>query len=128
MRRIRTAAFESRLFVVPEDEANRSLRLHAWTVQDAREFHYDRRSGSVIVCSFAVADAVHVCRHDVHLFRMRRSDLRAVDLFAWTIRSGPGVEFTESKIRLRVGIVVDAGSSADAADASAAGAGPLAAT
>ena len=68
---VRARAVEARLFVVPENEANRAIGLHVRAAEDARELHDDRGAGAVVVRGFAPADAVHVAADDVHLFRVR---------------------------------------------------------
>ena len=78
-------------------------------LKNARDLHHERRAGAVVVRSRAEAVAVHVRADDVHLLRMRRADLRAVDLFARPRRVPLRVDATERRVGLEIGIRVDAG-------------------
>src|SRR5207237_1324273 len=62
----------------------------------------------------------HVAADDVHLFGMRRADLRAIHRVARTWRRRLRVQLTERFVRLRHRIGVDAGAPPDAARLSAA--------
>src|SRR6185437_4729965 len=103
---IRLGAVESRLFVVPEDETNRTVGLDVWRAEYARELHDERRAGSVVVRGFAPTDSVHVSAHDVHLIWMRGADLGAVDFLTLSGNTLRRVELAQCQIGLtqRIGI------------------------
>src|SRR5438093_1341915 len=57
---VRTRAIETGFFVVPEDEADRSIGLDIGGAQYAGDFHHERSAGAVVVCRFTPTVAIHV--------------------------------------------------------------------
>src|SRR2546426_5009346 len=92
---VRTRAIETGFFVVPEDEADRSIGLDIGAAQHAGDFHHERCAGAVVVCRFTPTMAIHVRAKDIHFLGMRDTDLRTVDLFARTRHRGLTVELEE---------------------------------
>ena len=91
--------------------------------EDARQLHHQRRARSVVVRGLAPAVSVHVRADDVHLVGPGGPDLGAVDLLARSRCGRLAIELAQLFIRLRVGIVVDAGPPRDPAIARAARSG-----
>src|SRR5262249_52235368 len=121
-------AVEAALFAVPHREAEPSLRLHVRIAEDARQFHHERRAGSVVIGRFVVAVAVHVRADDVHLVGELGPDFRDVDLVDGTGNDRPGIERADLFVGLRHRIAVDAGAGAIAYDSGASLAAVSAAT
>ena len=97
---VRTRAIETGFFVVPEDEADRSIGLDIGAAQHAGDFHHERCAGAVVVCRFTPTMAIHVRAKDIHFLGMRDTDLRTVDLFARTRHRGLTVELAQFCISL----------------------------
>src|SRR5207249_11849128 len=93
-------AIETGFFVVPEDEADRSIGLDIGAAQHAGDFHHERCAGAVVVCRFTPTMAIHVRAKDIHFLGMRDADLRTVDLFARTRQRGLTVELAQFCISL----------------------------
>src|SRR5688572_10501181 len=77
-------------------------------MEDAGQFHDERRARPIVIQGFTLANAVHVGANDVHLLRTRRADLRAEDFLALSGCAGFGVQLTELLVRLGVGVADDA--------------------
>src|SRR5206468_2287366 len=106
-------------------EADRAVGLHFRVAEDARQFHHQRGAGAIVVGGFAETDAVHVRADDVHLFRMGRADLGAVDVLAQrgAHRRLLGVERADAFVGLQHRVTVHAGGNAVAEQRAAALAG-----
>ena len=74
------------LFVVPQYKANRSIGLHRRIAEYARQLHYQRSAGAIVVRCLTQSAAVHVGADYVHFFGMPGADFGAVDLLPWTRR------------------------------------------
>src|ERR1051325_135502 len=68
----------SLFLVLPQNESARSRGCDVETAEAPRDFHHERSSRSVVVRRLAPAMAVHMAADDVHLFGMRRADLREI--------------------------------------------------
>ena len=68
------------LLVVPEGKTNRTGGLYVGGTKDTGQFHDDGGARTGIVGGLAEPVPVHVRTDDVHLVRIRRPDLGAVDL------------------------------------------------
>ena len=108
------AAVQSGFLIVPQNETDRTFGLHVRAGQNAGQFHHQGRARSIVVGGLAPADAVEVRAEDVHLFRMRDSGLRAIDLFPGARHRRLGIELAQLRIRLRVRIIVHSGANAQA--------------
>ena len=116
LRDVGAGAVETRLFVVPQDEADRALGPDVGGAEDAREFHDERRAGAVVVHRLVHAVAVHVGAKDVHLVGARRPHLRAVDLGPLAVNGFLAIEFADALVGLRHQVAVYAGAGTVAED------------
>src|SRR5262249_49955372 len=106
-----------RFLVVPQDEPDRTLGLHVGHAEDARQFHYERRPGAVVVGRFPPPDSIHVRTDDVHLLRTGGADFGAVDLLPLAVHRRFAIQLAGPPVGLRVGVVLDPRGAGDAPQA-----------
>ena len=115
LRDIRPCAVEPRLFVVPENETDRTVGLDVRAAEHARQLHNECGTRAIVVGRLAPPVPIHVSADDIHLVRVRRADLRAVDFLSLAVGRRLRVERAQLRVLLREGVRVHAGVGADAA-------------
>ena len=64
---IGTRAIQPGLFVIPQGETDRYFRFHIRSIEDTRQFHHQRRTGTVVVDCLVNTVPIHMGTDDIHL-------------------------------------------------------------
>ena len=100
LRDVRARTVQSRLFVIPEHEPDRTIGDDIRAAEHARQFHHQRRSRSIVVRGFTPAMSVHVRADDVHLVGMRGADFGAEYFLTLTRRGRLRIQRAQARIGL----------------------------